>query len=146
MRVLELDGVEVEAGDFLCIRTGFDRVLLSFEKSPPEGFQHTVCTGLDGSDTRLLQWITDSGVAAILSDNDAVEFLPTPTPPAHSGAHYPLHEHCLFKLGVPLGELFLLSDLADWLRAHGRYRFLLTAPPLRLPGAVGSPVTAVATV
>jgi kynurenine formamidase len=85
-------------------------------------------------------------VAALISDNEAVEFLPTVNPPAQRGAHYPLHEHCLFKLGVPLGELFLLSDLADWLRENGRYRFLLTAPPLRLPGAVGSPVTAVATV
>jgi Na+ dependent nucleoside transporter len=45
-----------------------------------------------------------------------------------------------------LGEIWLLSDLADWLRAHGRSRFLLTAPPLRLPGAVGSPANAVATV
>ena len=48
--------------------------------------------------------------------------------------------------GVYLGEIWLLSDLADWLRAHGRNRFLLTAPPLRLPGAVGSPANAVATV
>jgi hypothetical protein len=32
------------------------------------------------------------------------------------------------------------------LRKNGRNRFLLTAPPLRLPGAVGSPSTAVATV
>ena len=31
-------------------------------------------------------------------------------------------------------------------RAAGRSRFLLTAPPLRLPGAVGSPVTPIATV
>ena len=54
--------------------------------------------------------------------------------------------HCLFKLGVYLGEIWLLSDLADWLRAHGRSRFLLTAPPLRLPGAVGSPANAIATV
>jgi hypothetical protein len=36
--------------------------------------------------------------------------------------------------------------LADYLRAEGRSRFLLTAPPLRLPGAVGSPATPVATV
>jgi hypothetical protein len=47
---------------------------------------------------------------------------------------------------VPLGEMWLLSDLADWLRAHHRYRFFLTAPPLRLPGAIGSPVTPVGTV
>ena len=58
----------------------------------------------------------------------------------------PLHEHCLFKLGLPLGELWHLSPLASWLRANGRHRFLLTAPPLRLPGAVGSPATPIATV
>jgi hypothetical protein len=58
----------------------------------------------------------------------------------------PLHAHCLFKLGVYLGEIWHLSDLADWLRANGRSRFLLTAPPLRLPGAVGSPANAIATV
>lgn len=58
----------------------------------------------------------------------------------------PLHGHCLFKLGVPLGELWHLSALAEWLHEHRRSRFLLTAPPLRLPGAVGSPVTPVATV
>lgn len=146
MGVLAADGVEVEEGDILCLRTGFDRVLLRHRKSPPEGIQHDLCTGLDGSDKRLLQWLTDSGVAALISDNEAVEFLPTVNPPQGRGAHFPLHEHCLFKLGIPLGELFLLSDLADWLRANGRNRFLLTAPPLRLPGAVGSPVTAIATV
>ena len=32
-----------------------------------------------------------------------------------------------------------------WLREHGRSRFLLTAPPLRLPGIVGSPLTPIAT-
>ena len=51
-----------------------------------------------------------------------------------------------FIRGVNLGELWRLSELADWLRASNRSRFLLTAPPLRLPGAVGSPVTPVATV
>jgi hypothetical protein len=36
--------------------------------------------------------------------------------------------------------------LALWLLYKKRSRFLLTAPPLRLPGAVGSPATPVATV
>ena len=53
----------------------------------------------------------------------------------------PLHQHCLFKIGVNLGEIWRLSELADWLRSNNRSRFLLTAPPLRLPGAVGSPAT-----
>ena len=49
--------------------------------------------------------------------------------------------------GLTCGQL--LADRAfdaDWLREAGRNRFLLTAPPLRLPGAVGSPATPVATV
>ena len=37
-------------------------------------------------------------------------------------------------------------ELAAWLRQKRRSAFLLTAPPLRMPGAAGSPVTPVATV
>src|SRR6266480_2835729 len=81
----------------------------------------------------------------LIADNYAVEAFPS-VPHAGCCAALPLHEHCLFKLGVNLGELWLLSPLARWLREHQRYRFLLTAPPLRLPGAVGSPATPVATV
>jgi hypothetical protein len=61
-------------------------------------------------------------------------------------AAMPIHEHCIFKNGIHLGEMFWLGELARWLREHQRNRFLLTAPPLRLPGAVGSPPAAVATV
>ena len=45
-------------------------------------------------------------------------------------------------------EHFDIWDIATahWLRDAGRSRFLLTAPPLRLPGAVGSPATPIATV
>jgi kynurenine formamidase len=47
---------------------------------------------------------------------------------------------------VHLGELWYFTELAQWLAAHDRWRFQLTAPPLRLPGAVGSPATPVAVV
>ena len=42
--------------------------------------------------------------------------------------------------------MFYFTELADWLRANNRNRVLFTGPPLRLPGAVGSPATPVATV
>jgi hypothetical protein len=84
-------------------------------------------------------------LVALIADNYAVE-----THPARPGegacASLPLHEHCLFKLGVHLGELWHLTPLAHWLRVHRRHRFLLTAPPLRLPGAIGSPAAPIATV
>ena len=148
MRVMEADKVEVEEGDLVCLRTGYDRVILGMHKDPdPEVLKANPGAGLDGRDERLLNWITKSGLVALISDNVAVEGHPSrPCEGEDLCASLPLHAHCLFKLGVYLGEIWLLSDLADWLRAHGRSRFLLTAPPLRLPGAVGSPANAIATV
>jgi kynurenine formamidase len=144
--IMEKDGITVEPGDLVCLRTGFDRLLLEMNRDPdPERLEHS-CAGLDGRDRRLLQWITESGLAALIADNYAVEFYPAGPCHREPCAFLPLHEHCLFKLGVNLGELWYLSELADWLRARHRSRFLLTAPPLRLPGAVGSPATPVATV
>ena len=86
------------------------------------------------------------GIVAICADNFAVEAYPAAPGATGSYPGLPLHAHCLFKLGLHLGELWHFAELAQWLRAHGRSSFLLTAPPLRLPGAVGSPATPVATV
>ncbi len=147
MSVLEKDKVTVEQGDFVCLRTGFDQVLLEFDRKPDDSINH-VCAVLDGRDARLQQWVTDTGLVALISDNYAVESHPSRPCPEHEDhcASLPLHAHCLFRLGVYLGEIWYLSELADWLRANKRSRFLLTAPPLRLPGAVGSPATPVGTV
>jgi hypothetical protein len=144
--VLERDHVEIEQGDFVCLRTGFDRALIGMNGDPDPAVLFATTSALDGRDDRLLQWITDSGLVALISDNYGVESTPAGPCLDDYCAMLPLHGHCLFKLGVYLGEMWLLSDLADWLRAHGRSRFLLTAPPLRLPGAVGSPATPIATV
>ena len=145
MRVIEADKVEIEAGDMVLLHTGFAEMLLEMRGDPDPGKAHHLCAVLNGRDKRLLNWVSDSGLTCLIADNYGVEAVPAVS---HEGccAALPLHEHCLFKLGVNLGELWYLTPLADWLRAHGRNRFLLTAPPLRLPGAVGSPATPVATV
>ncbi|APW39655.1 cyclase [Rhodoferax koreense] len=148
MRILEADGIAIEPGDMVCLHTGFADTLLAMNRQPDIERLHETGTGLDGRDAKLLNWIVDSRLACLLADNPAVELveprLTTPTP--LRGPRLPLHEHCLFKNGIHLGELWLLTPLARWLRTHGRHRFLLTAPPLRLPGAAGSPATPVATV
>jgi kynurenine formamidase len=146
MRVMEADQVVVEQGDLVCFYTGFADALLEMNRRPDPAQVHKLCAGLDGRDERLLAWISESGCAALIADNYAVELI-EPTPSLTTPhAMLPLHEHCLFKNGIHLGELWYLTELARWLRAHQRSRFLLTAPPLRLPGAVGSPAVAVATV
>jgi kynurenine formamidase len=145
MRVMEQDHVVVEPGDMVCLHTGFAQLLMDMKGDPDLHTLENSCAALDGRDQKLLQWITDSQLVVLMADNYAVETYPATS---HIGccATLPLHEHCLFKLGVHLGEMFYLTPLAQWLRKNGRSRFLLTAPPLRLPGAVGSPATAVATV
>jgi kynurenine formamidase len=145
MDALDRQKAEVRPGDFLVIYTGWDVLLLCMNKQPSMPYLLSHTGGLDGHDDRLLQWIDDSGIVAICSDNAAVElFEPRIGPRDETGLR--LHEHCLFKLGIHLGELWYLKDLADWLGARERSAFLLTAPPLRLPGAVGSPACPIATV
>ena len=146
MKLMDEDGVEVEKGDMVCLYTGFADVLLEMRKHPDAALLHQTCSGLDGRDDRLLQWITDSGLAVLAADNYAVEIIPSGLSKPKPAALMPLHEHCLFKNGIHLGEMWYFTELARWLREHRRNRFLLTAPPLRLPGAVGSPATPVATV
>ena len=144
--VMAADAVVVEPGDILLLHTGFATKVLEWDRDPDPVRIHRMCPALDGRDPSLLEWISGSQIAALVADNYAVEALigRDRDPSRHS--FLPVHHLCLFRLGVPLGEMWYLHDLAAWLRAHGRSRFLLTAPPLRLPGVVGSPLTPVATV
>lgn len=145
--LMRAQNVEVRRGDFLCLYTGFADRIIEMGGRPDGEVLSRSCAALDGHDARLLQWITDTGIVAICADNFAVEAVPHKY--VATGARsplLPLHHHCLFKIGVHLGELWYFRELADWLAPRGRNAFLLTAPPLRLTGSVGSPVTPIATV
>ena len=146
VQVMADDRTEVEPGDMVCLHTGFAERILEMDRNPDPQFLHGGCAVLNGRDQRLLDWVSSSGLAALIADNYAVEAFPSLPGAERCCSILPLHEHCLFKNGIPLGELWRLTPLANWLREHARSRFLLTAPPLRLPGAVGSPVTPIATV
>jgi hypothetical protein len=171
MRIIDHDKISIDTGDMLCLHTGYADTLLRMNRQPDVHFLHATGSGLDGDDPKLLNWLVDCRIACLIADNLAVELMPSHLPisqtvsPNHTLKHgseaasaeseegrplrrpkLPLHEHCLFKNGIPLGELWYLTELAAYLQAHNRHHFLLTAPPLRLPGAVGSPTTPIATV
>jgi kynurenine formamidase len=150
MRILDADQVQIEVGDMVCLHTGFADMLMAMNRQPDVKLLHETGSGLDGNDPKLLNWIVDVKLACLIADNPAVELVQAkPLGVGDTrirGPRLPLHEHCLFKNGIHLGELWWLTPLARWLRTHGRSRFLLTAPPLRLPGAAGSPTTPIATV
>ncbi len=146
MSVLDKDHIIIEEGDFFLFHTGWDDLIIQMAGQPDAAKLHASGAVLNGFDDRLLQWITDSGVVALISDNMAIEDSHGFGDTQGGCSRLPIHRHCLFRLGVHLGELWHLSELAAALRERGRSRFLLTAPPLRLPGAVGSPATPIATI
>ena len=76
MRVLEADKVAIEKGDMVCIYTGFADVILELAKAPDAKLLNNTGTGLDGRDAKLLQWVSDCGLAVLISDNYAVEIIP----------------------------------------------------------------------
>ncbi len=145
-RIMELDDIVVEPGDMVCFHTGFAQMLVEMGGDPDVALLERSCAELDGSDQDLLNWVSQSNLSVIISDNHAVEVFPAAKGNKDKYSAIPLHELCLFKLGIHIGELWHLTPLANWLRANSRSRFMLTAPPLRLSGAVASPVTPVATV
>jgi kynurenine formamidase len=146
LRAIDNQRIEIREGDMLLLYTGYCDAVMAMNKQPDEEALHRAGAVLRGSDERLLDWIEKSGIAALIADNQAVEGFDPELKEAGESGLLPLHDRCLFKLGVHLGELWWLKDLAEHLGRSGRHAFLLTAPPLRLPGAAGSPVTPVATV
>jgi hypothetical protein len=144
MRAIEAQRADVGEGDFLCVYSGYTDLLLRDGAAVNRAVLNA-CPGLDGGDKALLDWVDRSGLAAICADNPMVEKIEGLERCAGT-AMLPLHEHCLVKLGIHLGEFWWFGGIAPWLAANGRAHFLLTAPPLNLPGAVGSPATPVGTV
>jgi kynurenine formamidase len=147
MQIMEADNVTVERGDMLCLHTGWTKAVVAQKDNLTPQLLHDSHSVLDGADTRLLDWIDESGISALIADNFAVEgFQTSSSDGSQRFPALPLHRRCIVELGMNLGELWNLSALNDWLKANHRSRFMLTAPPLRMPGSFGSPVTPVATV
>jgi len=129
--------VTVETGDILLIRTGWmawyrgldgdARTKYASERMAPSA-------GLSGLDVPGMLW--DLHVAAVASDNPAVEMIPM-------NRDF-LHVHFLPLLGIPLGELWHLDDLADDCEASGIYDSFFTSAPLNMPHGVASPPNAIA--
>src|SRR6218665_4057381 len=105
MRAVEVCGTKLQSGDILCFYTVFADLVMDMGGTPDPALRDSLCAVLDGRDERLRHWIDDSGIAALCADNYGVEDIPVGGHHA-CGARLPLHELCLFKQGIPLGELW----------------------------------------
>lgn len=148
-RIMDKQNVVIEAGDIVCLRTGYAEALWDMGENVDREKISRTGSVLDGSDPAMIEWVTNTPMAAICSDNLGIEEEHGNCKgelPNNGYTMFPLHHTCLFKLGLHMAELWYFRELGEWLGANGRNRFFLTAPPLYLPGAAGSPVTPVATV
>lgn len=131
----EQQGVELRRGDLLLIRTRWAADYLAL--SPAERGAATAWSGLSASEA-MAGFLWDTGIAAVGSDNPAVENAPgSPT----IGS---LHRRLLPSLGMPMLELLELEHLTAQCSRADRWEFLFVSVPLNVHGAVSSPANAMA--
>lgn len=124
-------GVEIRKGDFVILRTGHQ------ERCLAKGDW----TGYAGGDSpgyafETAYWIKQHDIAAICSDTWGCEVRPNQT----DEANQPWHWVVIPAIGISMGEIFYVKELAEDCAADGIYEFFFTAPPMHLPGAAGSPI------
>ncbi|RDH74779.1 cyclase family protein [Mycolicibacterium moriokaense] len=125
-------GVTVGEADFLLFRTGWRQRLLARGR---DGWMTTE----PGLGIDCLRWLHDRSVAAVGSDNWAIEVMPSET-----GDLLPLHCILIRDMGMPLAEILDLDALAADCAADDQWSFMFVAPPLHISNAVGSPTTPIA--
>ena len=126
--------VEVGSGDILLFRTGWRKMFLT-NKSPAQFMAAEPGLGLSCCD-----WLAQHEVAAVCSDNWAIEVLPGEI----NGEVMPVHMVLIRDMGMTLGEMLDFEELADDCAGDGVYEFFFTAPPIKFSRAVGSPINPLA--
>jgi kynurenine formamidase len=131
----ESEGVAVESGDIVLVRTGM------MSRCLQDGSWKGYCGGAaPGLSIYCGRWLYEREVAAIATDTWGVEVIPNETPDCFQ----PLHMIALRNTGLLFGEIFHLDRLAEACARDGNYAFLFSAPPLPITGAVASPINPLA--
>ena len=124
-------GVDIRKGDFVIVRTGHQERCL--KKNDWHGYAGGDAPGVA---FETCYWIREHDIAAICSDTWGCEVRPNET----NEANQPWHWVVIPAIGISMGEIFYLKELAEDCMADNVYEFFFTAPPLHLPGAAGSPI------
>lgn len=128
-------GLVIGEGDIVLIRTGElgrrlrERNWGPFSAGDAPGISFTTAP-----------WLAEKRLAGIASDTWGVEVRPNEL----KGAFQPLHLVIVVNMGLLVGEIFYLEELAQDCAQDGVYEFLFVASPLPITGAVGSPINPLA--
>jgi kynurenine formamidase len=130
-KVAKEANVEIRRGDFVILRTGqMERCLQegnwgAYAGGPAPGVRFENC-----------YWCQEKEIAAICSDTWGVEVRPNET----NEANQPWHWVVIPAMGLTMGEMFYLKELAEDCDADGIYEFFFCGPPLIITGGTGSPL------
>jgi len=132
---IRAQGVDVGRGDIVLIRTG------QYARTRREGWGDYAGGAAPGLSLTTAGWLHRSEIAAIATDTWGFEVRPNEF---DAPAFQPLHQVVIPNMGLTIGEMWNLDELADACLERGSWEFLLSAPPLPITGAVGSPINPVA--
>ena len=125
-------GVAVEEGDILLVRTGHARRLT--ELGPWD--TGAAKAGLHPSATTFL---AERGVAVLGTDTNA-----DTAPSSTDGVAFPIHVLAIAAMGIHLLDYLWLERLLATCERIGRWEFLFVGAPLRITGGTGSPLNPIA--
>ena len=128
-------GVTVGRGDILLVRTGH------LSRARRDGWGDYAGGPAPGLSLSTAGWLHRTEIAAIATDTWGFEVRPNEF---DVPAFQPLHQIVIPNMGLTVGEMWDLDELALVCAEAGRWEFLLTAPTLPITGAVGSPVNPIA--
>lgn len=125
---------QVTRGDIVVVRTG------QYARTRRLGWGDYAGGPAPGLSFTTADWLHRTEIAAIATDTWGFEVRPN----EFDVAFQPLHQVVIPNMGLFVGEMWAPDELAAACAADGVYDFFLTAAPLPVTGAVGSPVNPVA--
>jgi len=132
----DAQGVEVSRGDFVIVRTG--QMETKLKEGSWDGYPGGDAPGFS---FETLEWIQDKQIAGLASDTWGCEVRPNES---EEGINQPWHWITIPIMGLTMGEIFYLKELAEDCSEDSTYEFMFVAPALPITGAVGSPINPLA--
>src|SRR6476620_6209500 len=131
----QTQGAEVRRGDYVLVHTGhIERCLKS---KSWDGYSGGDAPGLA---FETVDWLHQKESAAVATETRGAEVRPNET----EDTNQPWHWVTIPMMGVTVGEIFYLTELAQDCAKDKVYEFMFVAPALPITGAVGSPVNPLA--
>jgi kynurenine formamidase len=127
----EAQKTEICQGDFVLVRTG--QMEACNKRGEWGGYAGGDAPGLK---FESCYWLHENAVAGVCSDTWGVEVRPNET----KDVNQPWHWVVIPAMGLYMGEMFDLKQLAEDCARDKVYEFFFCGAPLNIPGATGSPI------